>query len=686
MTIPRADDIMFPLLRFAERGPFRNSDAVGPLAAEFQLTPEESAELRSAGGGTKFANAIHWASGQLGMAELFRKEAGEYHLTNRGREVLASPPAVLDRRFLAKFPEYVQKLKGKAKVLGEKDSGRDSTLDADRPDHRSEPSSSDLDINKTYKAILAAARDGRFATYGDLAAASEVEWSRARYRLPQQLGHLVKIAHARGWPLLSAIVVRQGDVETGKLEGESLAGFLAAVKMVGIKVDDPKAFYRDQQKAVFEWAKTAPDELALPHEEWAKDEAGGPRFVRYFNPVLEGIRANGGEATPEVVLAWIRQNVDVPDSEVEGLNKSGQSKFENYVHWARFNLAKAGLIDGSKRGIWKLTSEGHNTTLTHSEALKLFHDVREQFKTAVDEEKPAPEVVPEQELFADPRRSFWFVGAAWGGTVDQSQRFIADGVWDTDNDNVSDEVKRMKPGDLIAIKSSFTRKNNLPFDNHGKPVSCMRIKAIGTIAENPGDGKSVKVDWQLLKPPRDWFFYTYRVTIVEADRSDELARRLIIFAFANAKQDYDYWLKEVPHFATKYGAAATQTGGEITSEPEETEVEAAIPSYTLKQIIEEGGFVEEERLDEISSRLRAKKNLVLQGPPGTGKTWLAKRLAYVLIGTKDPKVTRDRLRIVQFHPSLAYEDFVRGFRPSAKTDSKLDLVDGIFLESHLWDP
>ena len=98
------------------------------------------------------------------------------------------------------------------------------------------------------------------------------------------------------------------------------------------------------------------------------------------------------------------------------------------------------------------SSEGLNTTLAHSEALKLFDVVHAQLTSAVDEEEPAPEVVPEQELFADPNRSFWFVGAARGGTDDQSQRFISDGVWDTDNDNISDEVKRMKPGDLIASR------------------------------------------------------------------------------------------------------------------------------------------------------------------------------------------------------------------------------------------
>ena len=73
-------------------------------------------------------------------------------------------------------------------------------------------------------------------------------------------------------------------------------------------------------------------------------------------------------------------------------------------------------------------------------------------------------------------------------------------------------------------------------------------------------------------------------------------------------------------------------------------------------------------------RLRSKKNLILQGPPGTGKTWLAKRLAWALVGQKDEK----KVRAVQFHPNLSYEDFVRGWRPSS--EGRLDLVDGPFLE------
>jgi 5-methylcytosine-specific restriction protein B len=536
-----------------------------------------------------------------------------------------------------------------------------------------------LDINKSYKAILDAAREERFITYGEVAGASDVEWKKARRPLPLHLDQLVKISHERGWPLISSIVVNRENQQTGLLESDSLSGFMAAATKLGFPADDPQAFLREQQQATFAWAKTAPDELGFPAND-KTGRPGGPRFVHYFDPVLEALRAHGGAATPEKVFDWVREHEDVPADELTGTHKNGQSKFENKVGWARFYLAKAGLIDAAKRGVWTLTSEGQNTSLTHTEALALFQQVQARFKTADDEDEAAPETVTGQELFDDPNRRFWFVGASWGGTDDQSPRFFAEGIWQNGIHNkFSDEVLRMKPGDRIAIKASFVRKHNLPFDNRGQPVSCMRIKAIGTVTENLKDGKTVKVDWEVLDPPRDWYFYTYRVTVVEADPMEELARKLIVFAFAGAKQDYDFWIRQ-PYFAKKYGPEQKTASLEefFESDPLETEEEAAAPSYTLDHIANEGCFLSKEELAQILVRVEAKKNLVLQGPPGTGKTWLAKRLAYALIGSRDPKVTRDRLRVMQFHPSLSYEDFVRGWRPSGA--GKLDLVDGLFLE------
>ena len=60
--------------------------------------------------------------------------------------------------------------------------------------------------------------------------------------------------------------------------------------------------------------------------------------------------------------------------------------------------------------------------------------------------------------------------------------------------------------------------------------------------------------------------------------------------------------------------------------------------------------------------LNRRRQLVLYGPPGTGKTYVAKKLAERLAGAQDPS----RVRLVQFHPSYAYEDFFEGFRPVEK--------------------
>lgn len=100
-----------------------------------------------------------------------------------------------------------------------------------------------------------------------------------------------------------------------------------------------------------------------------------------------------------------------------------------------------------------------------------------------------------------------------------------------------------------------------------------------------------------------------------------------------------------------------------------------IEPYSVEDILKDGCFLEQAEIDLLLDRLRTKKNLILQGPPGTGKTWLAKRLAFALMGQKDDS----KVRAVQFHPNLSYEDFVRGWRPTG--EGKLSLADGVFMEA-----
>ena len=106
------------------------------------------------------------------------------------------------------------------------------------------------------------------------------------------------------------------------------------------------------------------------------------------------------------------------------------------------------------------------------------------------------------------QRPYWFVGAAYGGTDDRTAEFLKQGIWRNGWQNRHlDQVRSMQPGDRIAIKYSTTRKHNLPFDAGGRNVSVMGIKAVGTVTNNLGDGRTVGVDWTPVDPPRVWYFW-----------------------------------------------------------------------------------------------------------------------------------------------------------------------------------
>ena len=85
-------------------------------------------------------------------------------------------------------------------------------------------------------------------------------------------------------------------------------------------------------------------------------------------------------------------------------------------------------------------------------------------------------------------------------------------------------------------------------------------------------------------------------------------------------------------------------------------------------------FVNEEQFARILDSIKRRKNLILQGPPGVGKTFIAKRIAWCLIGRKDSSP----VEMVQFHQSYAYEDFVQGWRPTETGGFKLR--NGVFFD------
>lgn len=109
-----------------------------------------------------------------------------------------------------------------------------------------------------------------------------------------------------------------------------------------------------------------------------------------------------------------------------------------------------------------------------------------------------------------------------------------------------------------------------------------------------------------------------------------------------------------------------------SSATEPTAPYAAAPTYARADALAEL-FSSEADLDAALAGLRRRRNLLLQGPPGTGKTFLARRLAWLLLGARD----ESRIELVQFHPSYGYEDFMLGFRPNAQ--GRFHLVPGVLL-------
>ncbi|MCK8622543.1 AAA family ATPase [Prevotella sp. E13-27] len=116
----------------------------------------------------------------------------------------------------------------------------------------------------------------------------------------------------------------------------------------------------------------------------------------------------------------------------------------------------------------------------------------------------------------------------------------------------------------------------------------------------------------------------------------------------------------------------------------ERKIKKSLKTYSMEELMNDKDvFIDEETLRDIFSVIKDKKNIILQGAPGVGKTYLAKKIAYALVGKKDDS----KICTIQFHPNYTYEDFIIGYKPVPGNDSsrksreiEFKPVDGIFKE------
>lgn len=313
--------------------------------------------------------------------------------------------------------------------------------------------------------------------------------------------------------------------------------------------------------------------------------------------------------------------------------------------------------------------------------------------------------------------SYYLLGANWDGD-DQVERFIQNGIWENGYDNkYLDIINNVKINDKVAIKSSFPNKNR---------ESVLRIKAIGTVINNPQNGKELFVKWE-----NDFSYFDieglgkYRKTIhkVSNDDIDTIFKHSIKI---NYKQQYTNWLNETNKEGSNKVSSyirAIEILSEITEKEIFEEDNLSILDELYNDLLKEqrkqtegdkyyyletsygtGGFYSaainsyRNFLKELSfsennilkNQINMPLNQILFGPPGTGKTYnsIDRAVAIATGSSSDHQSNKEifdelrkqgQIEFITFHQNYSYEDFMIGITPDITSGTlRFDKKEGIF--------
>ena len=162
--------------------------------------------------------------------------------------------------------------------------------------------------------------------------------------------------------------------------------------------------------------------------------------------------------------------------------------------------------------------------------------------------------------------------------------------------------------------------------------------------------------------PKEFLFITGREVDIPKLRREE---------FERPNNAFLYYQGTPQHIETYYPDIKNAVKEEIALD-KETYPKSYDNSYFREYVFEKRYKVEFETIESnmtnqaikptIIDLLHYKHQIILQGPPGTGKTREAKRIAKQLLGLNDNDSLEgnEQFKLIQFHPSYSYEDFVRG--------------------------
>ena len=405
------------------------------------------------------------------------------------------------------------------------------------------------------------------------------------------------------------------------------------------------------QMGIYEY-KTFPE---LSYTAWltSKEEAESNRdesrisnaaFLRWFKPIITALRDLGGSATPVDVRTRIIESEHLTEEEIKKTRgKSNVNKFENEVAFARSYLVKGGYIDNSVTGIWSLTEKGKTVNMTEELASELFKSGASELVAKRKEKNNLGDADVETVRY-------WLYSPGEGARL-----------WDECYKKGIMAIGWDEIGDLNQYATKTEMKE--------------AMKA--NIDSNSSYSMAAHATWQFANEmkPGD-------IVFAKRGRSTVIGRGVVSsnYEFDDAR-DSDKNVRKIKwtHKGewAHPGQAAMKTLTDITSYTDYVEKlnalfesdecddvegeEVSYPSYSKEEFLDEV-YMDAASYNNLVGLIQNKKNVILQGAPGVGKTFAAKRLAYSIMGVKDPH----RVMMVQFHQSYSYEDFIMGFRPSEK--------------------
>lgn len=162
------------------------------------------------------------------------------------------------------------------------------------------------------------------------------------------------------------------------------------------------------------------------------------------------------------------------------------------------------------------------------------------------------------------RRPVWLVGVG-RDNEELTKKMFEENIWHVDKGvgswrNNKELIKSIKAGEYLIAKSTYkvglkTLKERLQklYDNTEDILSrldpdkeynsVMFIKAIGRVIENPMNGESLKVQWIVFDPCKEWFFNWYSKGMKALDYRNVIDKQIINFAFYEQPQNFEKCLR-----------------------------------------------------------------------------------------------------------------------------------------------